>query len=415
VVQGAILPSSSSVYKIQAPARKVDCSSNNDRLLQELTNENSLSYRNKMNDGGTPLHRFCQYGNSSVDEIRRLIDEDPEALTKQNNSGQTPLHMACLYLNHSPEIMHCLLDRCPPEAIGLRNINGYTVLHDACARRYSVDIIRRMARIYPKALRMRTNIGKAPLHMACRSIRPSLDVMQLLASECPIVCLLHSSHSRTPYDQAVYYGRSSVAILNFLLEAKIQAAMALLVCVNIMALTTITAPPAVIAVIAHVQRVIPTFAQQGFSMSYMSNNLVIRQVLENSQTLNDLIYNGALQEMIKDEDYQDVACGVSRMMIKANSRINLEMQLESKHHISILESVSDTPDCFYLHLRNNPSLCCRTSTTTNRVTHHRTASSPASSPVHVVVPVPTNSANESASVDQETSHEESGRKRKASD
>jgi hypothetical protein len=345
----------------------------------------------------TPLHNACRDRSYSVDEIRRLIDEDPEAFTKQAIHGQTPLHLACLYHRNSPEILHCLLDRCPPEVIGICNNYGYTSLYLACNNGVSIEILRRMIFMYPKALRVLANRGEAPLHAA--SPFSSLNVIQLLATECPIVCLLNNCDSRNPYDEAVHRGRPG-AILDFLLETTKQAALALVVFVDS---ALITVPP---AMIAHVQRVIPTFAQQGFSMSYMSNNEPIRQALDQAQTLNDLLRDNDLQGMIKDEDYQDVASGVSRM-IKASSRINSEILLEHKHHISILESVSDTPDCFYTHLRNNPSLCCRT--TTSRVTTHRTASSP----VHVEVP--TNSANENASVDQETSTEESGQKRKASD
>jgi hypothetical protein len=116
-------------------------------------------------------------------------------------------------------------------------------------------------------------------------------------------------------------------------------------------------------VVTHIHQVIPNFAQEGFSVSdYMSSNEPIRQALDDPQTLNNLLTNNFLQEMLKDEDYLDVICGMHRMS-KASSRINSDIQLESKHHISILESVSDAPDCFYIHLRNNPFLCCRSTRT----------------------------------------------------
>jgi hypothetical protein len=115
-------------------------------------------------------------------------------------------------------------------------------------------------------------------------------------------------------------------------------------------------------VVDHIHRVIPNFAQD-----YMSSNEPIRQALDDPRTLNDLLNNNALQKMLKDEDYQDVVCGMHQM-IKATSRINSEIQLESKHHISILESVSDAPDCFYIHLRNHPYLCCCSTRTTATVT-----------------------------------------------
>jgi hypothetical protein len=297
--------------------------------------------------GDTPLHRDCRNLDSTVDEIRRLIDADPTALTKQNRRGYTPLHLACVYLKRSPEILHCLLDQCPPEVIGLGDNGGATPLHYACIHVVSIEIFRRMIFMYPKALRMLTNNGEAPLHTACRSsVRPSLEVIQLLASECPIVCLLNNCVGSTPYDQAVRFGRPA-AILDFLLEVTKQAALALVLLLDSALITVLP------AVVDHVHQVIPNFAQD-----YMSSNEPIRQALDDPQTLNDLLDNNDLQEMLKDEDYQDVVHGMHRM-IKASSQINSEIQLESKHHISILESVSDAPDCFYIHLRNNPFLCCR--------------------------------------------------------
>jgi hypothetical protein len=299
-----------------------------------------------------PLFRACSDHSSSVDEIQRLIEEDPEALTKQDRSGRTPLHLARQFLTSSHDILRLLLDRCPPEAIGLGDNYGYTTLHCACLCGVSIKIIRRMIRIYPKALRTLTNNGETPLHVACHCIFESLDVIQLLASECPIVCLLNNSDGRTPYHESARFRRPA-ATLNLLLEATKQAALALVVFVECSSLITVSP-----AVIAHIHQVIPNFAQD-----YMSSNEPIRQALDDPQTLKALLNNNDLQEMIKDNDCQDVVCGMHRMM-KACSRFNLEFQLESKHHISILESVSDAPDCFYIHLRNNPFLCCRSTRTT---------------------------------------------------
>jgi hypothetical protein len=205
--------------------------------------------------------------------------------------------------------------------------------------------------MYPKVLRMLTNNGQAPLYMACSSVRPSLEVIKLIFSECPIVCLLLNIDGRTPYHESARFGRAG-AILDFLLAATKQAALALVVFVDCSSLITVSP-----IVVDHIHQVIPNFAQEGFSVSYMSCNEPIRQALDQPQTLNELLNNNDLQELLKDEDYQDVVCGMHRL-IKASSRINSEIQLEPKHHISILESVSDAPDCFYIHLRNNPSLCC---------------------------------------------------------
>jgi hypothetical protein len=46
-------------------------------------------------------------------------------------------------------------------------------------------------------------------------------------------------------------------------------------------------------------------------------------------------------------------------LVKAGTRINNHVRLDTKQHAHILEAVSGAPDSLYLHLRNNPSLCCR--------------------------------------------------------
>jgi hypothetical protein len=262
--------------------------------------------------GERSLYRACRNPSSSVDLIRRLIDEDPKALTKQDSRGETPLHSACVYHRDSPEILHCLLDRCPPEVIGIRiNDNRFTPFHLACIHGVSIDVIKRMIFIYSKALRMLTKYGQAPLHMACYSDRSPLEVIRYLVNECPIVCLLNNSDGRTPYHESVAarFGRPA-AILNFLLEATKQAALALVVFVDCSVRVTVSP-----IVVDHIHRVIPNFAHD-----CMSSNEPIRQALDDPQTLNDFLTNTDLQEMLKDEDFQDVVCGMHRI-IKASSLV----------------------------------------------------------------------------------------------
>jgi ankyrin repeat protein len=345
-------------------------------------------------DPETSLYSACRDRNSSINEIRRLIDADPKALTKQNGAGQTPVHMAYVYLNQSTQILHCLLDRCPPEVIGMRNILGYTPLHIACIHGVSIEIIRRMILMYPKALRMMTKSGETALHMACSSPFTSLNVIRYLASECPIVCLLNNNVGRTPYHESVQFGRSSVAILDVLAAATKQAALALLVFVDS---AMINVPP---AVISHIQQVLPPFSTEGFSVSYcMSSNEPILQALNDPQTLNNLLNNNDLQKMLKDEDCQDMIT-IMLGLVKAGTGINDHARLDTKHHVGIIESVSAIPDCMYLHLRNNPTLCWR-STTTGR---------PAAAAAEQGDQTRGAQAD---SVNKETSNEASGRKRKA--
>jgi ankyrin repeat protein len=92
------------------------------------------------------------------------ILENPQALAETDTDGHTPLHLACLIWNQSPDILQLLLDRSPTEVLGMCSRFGRTPLYNACSRRVSTDITRKMIRLYPKALRMLATGGNTPLH-----------------------------------------------------------------------------------------------------------------------------------------------------------------------------------------------------------------------------------------------------------
>jgi hypothetical protein len=97
--------------------------------------------------------------------------------------------------------------------------------------------------------------------------------------------------------------------------------------------------------------------EEGSSISYMDNNHAIRQSLANHETLKTLLRNDELQVLLKeDEDCQDLIKGVYRMVQEGSNHTRRE---DPKHHMCIMDSVSDTPDFLYFHLRNNPTLCDR--------------------------------------------------------
>jgi hypothetical protein len=327
----------------------------------------------------TPLHRACGDSSSSVDKIRRLIDEDPKALTKQDCRGCTPLHWALYFHRFSPEILHCILDRCPPEVLGLRYLEGSPPFHYACSHGVAVEIIRRMLLMYPKALKIINYCRESPLLCACQCDRSTLELIKLFTDEYPTLTILLDARlkRRTPHDWAVLR-LGSAKVLSHLVEVAKEVAIALLICVSN---SLITLPP---AAIAHILQVVPDFSTEGFAMSYyyMSNSSdqAVHQVLDDPATVKTLVDNEDLQEMINDENNQDLICGVYRML-KASRRMTNDTQMQAKHHLFILESVAGTPDFFYRHLRDNPCLCFRT-TTDGRA--HLTASTVQEEPTSAV-------------------------------
>jgi hypothetical protein len=299
-------------------------------------------------DGNTPLHKACQRPYTLIETMSSLLDNDPGSwITKCNRDGQTPLHNACMHLRESPAKIQLLLDRSPTEVLSVADNRGYTPLHYACFWGVSTDIILRMICMCREALRMVTKYNATPLHLACQSSRRSLELIQLLVSHCQVLCLAHDKNRRSPYDSSVEFGRGE-DVREFLLQATKEAAVALLVCVY---RTMITVPP---TVVDHIRQVIPAFSSDGFFMSYMRSNEDIRHVLDDSETFNTLLDNNDLQGMLRDESSQDLMCMVFQLM---SGRINDEVEAEFKHHVGIVEAVSNATDCLYLHLRNHPFLC----------------------------------------------------------
>jgi hypothetical protein len=290
----------------------------------------------------TALHRSCQLRRSTLDDIQRLIEEDPQALAKTDSCGHTPLHKATFFLPQSSAILQLLLDRSPTEVLGMCDSYGYTHLHRACSRRVSIDIIRQMIRLYPKALRMLTSTGNMPLHCAAYS-SATLEVLELLVLHCPEVCLVLNTRNESPYDREVEFRSHQPDVVALMSAATINALLAFLVCVKQM---LVTISP---AALAHILQVLPGLFEEGLSVSYMNGNEAIRQALANHNTLKTLLQNDELQTLLReDEDCQDLIRGIHFMV-----------QAGSNHHVCIMESVSDAPDFMYLHLRCNPSLCVR--------------------------------------------------------
>jgi hypothetical protein len=104
-------------------------------------------------------------------------------------------------------------------------------------------------------------------------------------------------------------------------------------------------------VISHIRQVLPGLFEEGssVSVSYMNSNDLIQQALNNNhETRETLLQYDGLHILLKEEvDCQDLIRGVYRLV--QAGRIHADRE-DSKHHMFIMESVSDSPDLMYLHL-----------------------------------------------------------------
>jgi hypothetical protein len=305
--------------------------------------------------GQTPLHLACQNRRTSTETLSILIAAYPEALTTRAHFGNTPLNDACYYLRDSTAALQLLLAHTPSESLGVRRA-GLTPLHLACIHGVSIDVIRQMICMYPRALRMFTNYRQTLLHLACSTFQGRhsfLAVICFLAEECPEACLVLDSENNSPYDNATQSERPAAHACEFMLEATRDAAIALLKCA-FSSCGLITIPPAVLAHMkASLSNAVPSLNEESFRN--MSGRLLVQSVRPhlNQATLKLLLQNSDLQDLLEDEDFQD--------LIRGLYRINKLVQNDGNkvQGVRVLESVSDTPVCMFLHLRNNPSLCQR--------------------------------------------------------
>jgi hypothetical protein len=292
-------------------------------------------------NGQTALHRACRDRRSTSGDIQRLIDEDPQALAKRDTGGNTPLHMACMFLHQSPDILQVLLDRSPVEVVGMCSSPGFTPLHLACRYSVSVDILRQMIHLYPKALRTFNIEGNTPLHMAGFSPEASLlEKLELLILHCPESCLLLNHEIHSPYDRAI--GRIvELDVVALMAAATINALLAFLVCAHQ------SVVPVTPTMMTHIRQVLPGLFEEGSSISYMNGNEAIRQALANHATLKTLLQNDELQAYLKEEDCQDLIRGAHRLVQAGRNHTRHE---DFKDHMCILESVSEHQTfCIYIY------------------------------------------------------------------
>jgi hypothetical protein len=79
------------------------------------------------------------------------------------------------------------------------------------------------------------------------------------------------------------------------------------------------------------------------------------------ELIKNLVRNDALREWMKEDPVQRHICGIVRMNIAGRSYLRSDSNNKAKG-VRVLESVNDTVDCRFLHLRENPCVCDRPTT-----------------------------------------------------
>jgi len=76
-----------------------------------------------------------------------------------------------------------------------------SLIHLACRRGY-VDMVKFLIHEAGASLRVRDDYGRTPLHDACWTSQPNVELMELLISECPDLLLVSDKRGHCPFDYA---------------------------------------------------------------------------------------------------------------------------------------------------------------------------------------------------------------------
>ena len=136
---------------------------------QSITNQNNYGY---------PLNIAIAHG-GSLEVLKMLAEAASEILLKKDGSEGSGSLSVALTVKSDPSIIMMLL-RCNIESIKVADRRGNYPLHVAANYGAPFNVVRKLYKIYPKALEMRNFHAESPLDIAQRSTLCSEQVMNFL-------------------------------------------------------------------------------------------------------------------------------------------------------------------------------------------------------------------------------------------
>uniref|UniRef100_A0A7S3L2C1 Uncharacterized protein n=1 Tax=Amphora coffeiformis TaxID=265554 RepID=A0A7S3L2C1_9STRA len=150
-----------------------------------------------------------------TEKVRLVVHACPEAVRIRDQEGFWPLHWAC-YHGASVDILKLLLGSWP-ESVRETISQNRLPLHLACRQSASPEAIHFLVEKYPQALEATTTQGMLPLHYACRDAAP-LDVVKYLIDQAPMtVSEQTTNNAALPIHLACKHGKSPETV-QFLAE-----------------------------------------------------------------------------------------------------------------------------------------------------------------------------------------------------
>ena len=163
----------------------------------------------------TALHIACRKHNKEVIQCL-LHSQHKQSVMISNAHGQLPIHLTCD--NVDEQSLNCLKLMCKfCSNVNQQTTNGDTLLHLACKGYLQFELLAYLINDVKCSTRITNNQGDLALHVACRSKKLSIEMLDLLTSEVnantknasgntPLheVCLCQQSCTYCAYDKVTF-------------------------------------------------------------------------------------------------------------------------------------------------------------------------------------------------------------------
>ena len=144
-------------------------------VIALLLKHDSNAASKKADGRQLPLHCACDAYYGQLDVVQILYDACPEAIWMRDSDGDTPLDHTRGWNEESDDTLNFLQTQLVYAEMGedlkvltTLDDNGWLPLHHALKDKAPLGSIKLLVRGNPSALRVITNIGALPIHIACR-------------------------------------------------------------------------------------------------------------------------------------------------------------------------------------------------------------------------------------------------------
>jgi ankyrin repeat protein len=195
----------------------------NDYEYEELEEDSDLT--------SFPVHHLCadlkhlEHRAIRIKQIQMLIESNTKCLLIQDSSGRIPLHH--LMNNSSLSDPSCFqlfkrMIRLQPSSVTMRSKNGYTTLHHAVRNRLPSRVVLALVQVDPRLVSMRDFWGDLPLHIACRHFQGDPESVHVLLKAFPLAAFMRNVDGELPLHSACG-GIPDLSIIKPLLEVNPRA------------------------------------------------------------------------------------------------------------------------------------------------------------------------------------------------